>query len=559
MSDVEAELTRPSRFSNPVFLRELRWIARRGQFEWIFLVVATAMTLVVASLAGRGGGAARPDAIGRVLFHTFFGLAHALVLAAGPAIAAGSIAAEREGRTYEALALTGISARSVVTGKFMAAVAHIGGYVCALAPVGAMPFLFGGVTSLSVIIAYAMLFVFTALAALLGLAISAGLTTTRSALIASVLSGVALAATAYFVLGDVAGELVCQRIGVSRPGTFWLPVVLAEARLDPGSRLLLVGSPLAAALFSGWFLFELAVANLADAAVDRGLGLRRWFAGSAFLASIVSVVASHVPITRDGRAVAAIGSISAYVAFAVACAFVFQGDRVQTPRRLRERWTGKHAPMFARLAAPGPIGTASLQFAVAAFVLANTGAGGVHAVIALEFGAELAPLSVLLTTVVAAAFLVFVVGLASALRTRWEPAVSRVVLSLILLVVCLAPYSLAVIAGTQDPTQTAFPFAALSPASVFGVATMLVSDRIDTPTLVATLSSAATLGTVGLVAIAVASQRMTVLARRLDAEAARLDLLLARDDLARRSSAPPEPAGPGPTEATGSNPSDAVH
>ena len=137
-------------FDNPVLRRELRLITARGRFEWVVLVLTVAMTLVIASVAGRANTGMHPAYIGKVLFQTYFGIAHGLVLVAGPAVAASSIASEREGRTYEALALTGMSPAAMARGKFFAAVTNVGAYVLALAPVGALPFLFGGVSGTAV-------------------------------------------------------------------------------------------------------------------------------------------------------------------------------------------------------------------------------------------------------------------------------------------------------------------------------------------------------------------------------------------------------------------------
>src|SRR5512147_2699507 len=92
-------------FANPVLRRELRLITRRGHFEWVVLVLTVGVTLAIASVGGRANAGVHPAFIGKMLFQTFFTLAHGLVLIAGPAVAASSIAAEREGRTYEALAL----------------------------------------------------------------------------------------------------------------------------------------------------------------------------------------------------------------------------------------------------------------------------------------------------------------------------------------------------------------------------------------------------------------------------------------------------------------------
>ena len=105
------------------------------------------------------------------IFHTFFSLAFAVVTWVGPAVAANTIAGERSGRTWEALQLTSLTPRSLARGKFLAAYTYICLYIVMLVPVGALPFLFGGVTATKVLIAFALLFVVAVLAVAFGLSI----------------------------------------------------------------------------------------------------------------------------------------------------------------------------------------------------------------------------------------------------------------------------------------------------------------------------------------------------------------------------------------------------
>ena len=160
---------------NPVWMRELKQAARLQRTPIILAVVTSMMTLLICSVGGVASTSSEPAKVGVGIFHTFFSLAYAVVTWLGPAVAANTIAGERSGRTWEALQLTGLSTRAIARGKFLAAFTYISLYIVMLVPVGALPFLFGGVTASEVLIAFALLFVMAALAVAFGLAVSAKL------------------------------------------------------------------------------------------------------------------------------------------------------------------------------------------------------------------------------------------------------------------------------------------------------------------------------------------------------------------------------------------------
>src|ERR1039458_7599201 len=56
-------------------------------------------------------------------------LAYFVVVVVGPAVAANGVASEREGRTWEAVQLTGLTAKDVARGKFVAAYTTIALYI----------------------------------------------------------------------------------------------------------------------------------------------------------------------------------------------------------------------------------------------------------------------------------------------------------------------------------------------------------------------------------------------------------------------------------------------
>src|SRR5262245_42984086 len=90
---------------NPIWIRELKQAARLARTPVILTVVAVLMTLLIASIGGLTSTTYAPATTGVVLFQVFFSLAFFVVVLVGPAVAANSIASEREGRTWEAVIL----------------------------------------------------------------------------------------------------------------------------------------------------------------------------------------------------------------------------------------------------------------------------------------------------------------------------------------------------------------------------------------------------------------------------------------------------------------------
>lgn len=541
-----------SAFDNPVLRRELKLVTRRGRFEWIVLVLTVGMTLVIATVAGRVNAGVHPATIGKVLFQTFFGLACGLVLVAGPAVAASSIAAEREGHTYEALTLTGMAPNLVARGKFLAAVTHVGSYVVALAPVGALPFLFGGVSALAVILAFAMLFVFTALATLLGLAISARLSTTRAALITSVGGGAVLAFVAYQVVGESLGNVVCAQVGARYPGVIWLPVLLAEANLEALRIAVLTVGPLVLAGLAGWFLFEVCVANLSDGSADRTTGLKRWFAASTVVLTVIAAGGIASATDRSGRSAAAIGAIEAYTVFALLCVFVFLGDEIIPPRRVRLMWKADRAGVLRRFFGPGVTTSAALQLACTTFAVGVISLAGLVQALDEEYGSAAAPLGIVAVALPASIFVLFTVGLAMWLRVRFEAAVGRVVLGLTLVVLCLAPYAVAtILAGPDQGPDSLVPLlAAPSPMFARDIALRMVADQIDLKSIMVALGCTAFYAVGGITLLSAAAIKADRLTATLDADAARMDALIADEDARRSSAAPAPTAQIAPTAAS---------
>ena len=157
---------------NPIWARELQQSIRRGHTPAALMLVTGGAALLITAIGGTVGVFRSPASTGAVIYQTFFSIAFFIVLLLGPALAANAIVSEREGRTWEAVLLTGMSPTEIARGKFLSSLTAIGLYIVALAPVGAVCFLFGGVTALDVVLAFAYLFAFAALSVAFGLAVS---------------------------------------------------------------------------------------------------------------------------------------------------------------------------------------------------------------------------------------------------------------------------------------------------------------------------------------------------------------------------------------------------
>ncbi|HNT00161.1 MAG TPA: ABC transporter permease, partial [Polyangiaceae bacterium] len=185
---------------NPIWIRELRQAARLGRTPIILMTITALVALLMTAIGGIMSVAASPSTIGITLFHTFFSLAFFVVTLLGPALAANSVASEREGRTWEAVILTGLPPKTIARGKFLSAFTNISMYIVMLAPVGALSFLFGGVTALEVVVAFFFLFLFALLGVAFGLAISSALASGRTAILLSLLLAFPLTLVAYLGL-----------------------------------------------------------------------------------------------------------------------------------------------------------------------------------------------------------------------------------------------------------------------------------------------------------------------------------------------------------------------
>ena len=155
--------------------------------------------------------------------------------------------------------------QDIARGKFIAAYTTIALYIVVLAPVGALSFLFGGVTATEVVVAFAFLFLFAALAVAFGLAVSSLMSSLRGAIVVTLMLAICIGPMLYFdlrlrcvVRHPQALDATCPRRSRSgcrsrtRARPFGLEYVAAPRRRCRSSLIVV----------PAWFLYEVTIANL---------------------------------------------------------------------------------------------------------------------------------------------------------------------------------------------------------------------------------------------------------------------------------------------------------
>jgi hypothetical protein len=344
---------------NPVLVREMRQAARLARTPVILSVVTIVAGLLVCAIGGAASTTAPPAEVGAILYQAFFSLSFAIVAWVGPGVAALTIVSERAGRTWEPLVLTGLLPRVVAHGKLLAALAYIGLYLAALAPVGVLPFLFGGVTATEVLLGYVLLAIFSVIAVGFGLAVSSGAATPAIALLVTLPLAVATSMLTYFGFG-VGLSYLAHELWSSVPDGMpvWLPTAYVRAELGAPYAAYLVALPLAVAAILAALFREVTIANLSDPNDDRSTGLKRWF---VFAAAGVTVVGSLPPLLAPSEApllaLVAEGVLALLSTFAL---FVLSSDPPGPSRRVLSTWNRQRAGALRRFMGPGMPQTALL-------------------------------------------------------------------------------------------------------------------------------------------------------------------------------------------------------
>jgi ABC-type transport system involved in multi-copper enzyme maturation permease subunit len=537
---------------NPIWIRELRQAARLARTPVILTVLAVLMTMLIASVGGIVSTTASPATTGVVIFHVFFSTAYFVVTLVGPAVAANSIASEREGRTWEAVLLTGLPPATIARGKFLAAFTAIAMYIVMLAPVGALPFLFGGVTASEVVIAFAFLFAISVLSVAFGLAISSKMASLRAAILLTVLLTVPLSITLFLSFGpglSIAAHKAWYSVPEGPP--IWLPAAYIAAPFDLDYLLFLVLLPGALIALPAWFLYEVTVANLTSITEDQSRGLKRWF----LVAAPIVTVALALPIAgisvagRWELSVAALFALSCFFLFAV---FLFQGDAIGPSRRVRLRWERDRKSKRAPLLSPGVVRAQGIVLFVGLACMVGLSVWSIHMI--RKYGA-LGPNAedrVFCFAFYASGFFLFIAGLGAFLRVRSNATVNaRVVLFTILFAIAIGPWIVAAIAGvlTNDSGHDALLIAAPSPFFVIEIWNALDRGTSESAVRVGLIFSVAW-GALGVLLFLLAAAKTRTIVAKHSGMLLETDRLLAKEDAERaeqeraRRAAPPADAMP---------------
>jgi ABC-type transport system involved in multi-copper enzyme maturation permease subunit len=506
--------SRLRRDPNPVWMRELRQSARLQRTPVILMTITVAMALLICSIGGVASVTAEPARVGVGVFHTFFTLAFALVTWLGPAVAASTIAGEKNGRTWEALALTGLAPAKIARGKFLAAYTYIALYLVMLAPVGALPFLFGGVTATEVILAFFCCFVLAALAVAFGLALSSKFQSSAAAIIVTLLITLISSFIIYFGLGVGLSYAVHEQWPAVPAGPpVWLPTAWMRADLGLPYLAFLVVLPAVAVLVPAWLFYEVTIANLAGPSDDRSTRLRLWTIVSA-LALTGSCAVVQLTTRELEWALAEVCFLFTFFSFVI---FMVAGEPLGPSRRVRVGWERTGRSRALRALGPGVV--PATTWVLALLLLTFTSCVGVG-LLSLKPGTDRDVLVLFAGQLLA--FLVFLCGLSAFFRARAEGATTpRVLLLVTMLTTGIGPWIAMAIAGVVTRGRDdALALAAPSPTYAFVLADELRT-RSSYPlelVLPAILCSAGyALFGVGLLALAASRSH-----RRLAAERARI-------------------------------------
>jgi hypothetical protein len=437
---------------NPIWMREMRQGLRLGRTPWILLALTLTVSLFLCSIGGIAtSDHVSPAHVGGGLFQAFFSIAYMVVVVVGPAVAANGIAAEREGRTWEAVLLAGLDARSITRGKFLAAYTTIALYIVTLAPVGALSFLFGGVTATEVVTAFVFLFLLAGLAVAFGLAVSSLMESLRGALVTTLALAVMLGPLLYLILGVAGAQVIHNEWpDVDREVPIWLPLALTRAEFGLRYVMLLVFVPVVLVLVPARFLYAVTVANLTGDTDDQSTGLKRWYLFST--PAVVALAIVPPVLAESHRGDVSILSLCVLFVFTLFAALLFAREPLGPSRRVRVQWERSRAGRIARFMGPGLpktmtlvllVSIASVVFVaiVAAMLMAN------------DASADIRILHLFFLTSYAAAFLVFVTGGVAILRARGStPWVVRIVVCGVVFLVSTAPWVAAAIVGALSPS-----------------------------------------------------------------------------------------------------------
>jgi hypothetical protein len=438
---------------NPIWERELIQSSRLMRTPLVLMTTTILLTVITCSIGGLASSSVEPSQLGSILYHVFFSLCFAVVCWVGPGIGTLLVTSEHSNRTWDAMVLTGMSPTRIAHGKFLAALTYVGMYLVMLAPIGAVPFVAGGVTALEVITAFVVLAAFSVLAVGFGIAVGSAVIRPAPAMLIAIITAVGVSSLTFLGLG-VGGAWLASTVWPSIvPGApVWLPT--AYYRADPSwtTTATLVAGPWTIVLCLAWLFRALAVANMSQETDDGQLGLKRWAVVCFPLLTLVSLVPHLWLVGRREYWIATGGTLGFVFVLAVFCCLLFASDRFQPSARVLTHLRASRAGWFRLWLAPGI--TRSMLLVLA---LTTLGTGLVLTLgitreleTARLLGTDTSPRigSLLSVTSAGFSFLVFCCGLLVFVRAKSKSgAAPRVTLLVCTFIALAGPWLLLAIAG----------------------------------------------------------------------------------------------------------------
>ena len=414
-----------------------------------------------------------------------------------------------------------------------------------LAPVGALPFIFGGVTATETVVAFAFLLLLAALSVAFGLAISSKMASLRAAIVVTLLLIFPISIAAYSAFGFGLGSVAHDTWpGISEVSPVWLPVAYARAPFSVDYVIFLVLFPIALIALPAWFLYEATIASLTSITDDRSTGLKRWFLFTAptLTIAVAALVLDTKPSRQQSAALLGLSALSLFFAF---CVFLFVGDPLGPSRRVVVNWKRTRAGRLRRALGPGLARSAWLLLAVGLPALVSL---TVTCVAALRGRPSSEGEMVVVLGAYAAAFFTFTVGLGALLRARSSSALlARVLLLGVLFAVAVGPWVIAAVAGlVEGRTSGGHALIIAAPSPFYAFALIANWHHHLEQEVAAALISIAFWTMLGLVLLLIAQRRAARAIAPHEVALAETDRILAAEDAAtaRALNAPPDAATP---------------
>ncbi|MFO0589768.1 MAG: ABC transporter permease [Polyangiaceae bacterium] len=524
---------------NPIWIRELKQAVRLARTPVILCVLTMLMTMLIAGIGGVATADNSPSTTGIILFHVYFSLAYFVVTLVGPTVAANGIAAEREGRTWEAVLLAGLEPGMIARGKFLAAYTTISLYIVMLAPVGALPFLFGGVTATETIVAFLFLFLIALMSVAFGLSISSKMTSMRGAIAVTLLLALPFSVITFSLFGPGL-SMVAHKAWPNVPEgpPIWLPTAYSRAPFDLTYVLSLFVTPVIAVVVPSWFMYEVTIANLTSATDDRSTGLKKWYLVCAPILALVGLAPIIGTVSTKDTAELTMVSAGLFLLVMTFSIYLFQGDAIGPSRRVTAHWDRRRAGRFARWMGPSVMRSSVLQLVIGLFGLGLIVFTGAALASARSTYDEIAAQQVLLYGMYAAGFFVFLLGVGALMRINAKTTMNaRLGLAGVQLAIVITPWVVTAIVGVLGSnsgggfTDDMLAIAAPSPIFVF-----VAVAKLDTTTPSLLPGAAALMALVyavlGAICLLLAGKRSAGIVQRHEAMLAETDRLLAEEDAA---------------------------